>query len=50
MRDGIGLYWDGNHITATAAERFAERYLAEPARYTSRHPGHPGGRLSPETP
>ena len=34
VRDGYSLYWDDDHISATAARTFAERYLAEPERYT----------------
>ena len=34
MRDGYALYWDDNHISSTAARTFAERYLADRARYT----------------
>jgi peptidoglycan/LPS O-acetylase OafA/YrhL len=37
-RDGHGLYWDGNHVTATAAVRFAENYLADPMRFTRAAP------------
>lgn len=33
MREGYALYWDDNHISASAARTFAERYLAEPSRY-----------------
>ena len=36
MKDGRALYWDDNHVAASAAEAFAAAYLAEPARYTSR--------------
>ena len=33
-RDGVGLYWDDNHVTASAARGFAAAYLADPRRYT----------------
>lgn len=38
VRHGFGLYWDSNHITASASRGFAEAYLSDPARYT-RCPG-----------
>ncbi len=28
LKDGYGLYWDDNHVSSTAARRFAEHYLA----------------------
>jgi peptidoglycan/LPS O-acetylase OafA/YrhL len=28
LKDGYSLYWDDNHVSATAARRFAEHYLA----------------------
>ncbi|MFY2765309.1 acyltransferase family protein [Arenimonas sp. MALMAid1274] len=33
-RDGYSLYWDNNHVSATASAQFAVQYLREPARYT----------------
>ena len=36
VRHGFGLYWDSNHITASASRGFADVYLADPARYTRR--------------
>ncbi|KFN43269.1 hypothetical protein N790_02565 [Arenimonas malthae CC-JY-1] len=33
-RDGYGLFWDDDHVSATAAAAFADRFLADPARYT----------------
>lgn len=38
VRHGYGLYWDSNHITASASRGFAEAYLSDPTRYT-RRPG-----------
>lgn len=29
MRDGYGLYWDSNHVSVTAARRFAEAYSGQ---------------------
>ena len=49
IRDGHGLYWDRNHVTASAARGFAGRYLADPARYT-RGPVPPAPNASPWTP
>ena len=44
-RDGYALYWDGNHVSATAAREFAASYLQSPARYT--RATHAGMPLSP---
>jgi hypothetical protein len=33
-RDGYALYWDGNHVSATAAREFGARYVHDPSRYT----------------
>lgn len=43
VRHGYGLYWDSNHITASASRGFAEAYLSDPARYTRR----PGDAANP---
>lgn len=41
-RDGYALYWDSNHVSATASREFARRYLQAPARYTrAPHPATP---------
>lgn len=37
-RDGHALYWDGNHVSASAAAAFAARFIADPAGYTLREP------------
>ena len=34
VRHGVALYWDDNHVTASAARGFAEAYLAGAARFT----------------
>ncbi len=36
MRDDYALFWDGNHVSASAARAFAEAYLDDPLRYTRR--------------
>jgi hypothetical protein len=28
VKDGIGLYWDSNHVTSSAARAFVQQYLA----------------------
>ena len=33
-RDGYALYWDDDHVAATAAAAFAREFLREPGRYT----------------
>lgn len=33
-QDGYALYWDGNHVSATAAREFGARYLHDPSGYT----------------
>ncbi len=35
MRDGHSLYWDDDHVSATAARAFADAYRSDPARYTA---------------
>nr|WP_290593210.1 acyltransferase family protein [Arenimonas sp. SCN 70-307] len=35
-RHGFALFWDSNHISASASLGFAEAYAADPARYTRR--------------
>ena len=36
VRHGFALFWDSNHISASASRGFAEAYAANPARYTRR--------------
>ena len=35
-RHGFALFWDSNHISASASRGFAMAYAADPARYTRR--------------
>ncbi len=35
MKQGRALYWDDDHVAASAADGFAAAYLANPARYTA---------------
>lgn len=46
VRHGFGLYWDSNHITASASRGFAEAYLSNPPRYT-RPPGDAANPMDP---
>ncbi len=36
VRDGYALFWDSNHVSATAARRFAQVYLDDPGRWLLR--------------
>lgn len=49
VRHGFGLYWDSNHISASASRGFADAFLAEPARYT-RRPGDAAAETDTDTP
>lgn len=44
MRDGLVLYWDDDHVSASAAAAFGRAYLGDPARYTlpAERTGSPG--------
>jgi hypothetical protein len=33
LKDGYALYWDTNHVSSTAAGRFAETYLRDPDQW-----------------
>lgn len=48
LKDGYALFWDTNHVSSTAAGRFAEIYLGDPAHWSGRSGGAetPGMALS----
>jgi len=43
-QDGYALYWDSNHVSATAAREFGGRFLQYPSRYTPAAPATPSAR------